>query len=134
MIVKTVEIPFIDSDYSKGIAIVKYQKSLPVEIQVFINDKQYINSDCNDLYESLRRIRKQLEGEGIKLMCNGAAKNVRPSAMQRDMSVGELAYWLVEGERKPNIVNIFEGNMGIDYASGEEQENFYKEVWKKSIV
>jgi hypothetical protein len=134
MIVKTVEIPFIDSDYSKGIAIVKYQKSLPVEIQVFINDKQYINSDCNDLYESLRRIRKQLEGEGIKLMCNGAAKNVRPSAMQRDMSVGELAYWLVEGEKKPNIVNIFEGNMGIDYASGEEQENFYKEVWKKSIV
>lgn len=134
MIVKTVEIPFIDSDYSKGIAIVKYQKSLPVKIQVFINDKQYINSDCNDLYESLRRIRKQLEGEGIKLMCNGAAKNVRPSAMQRDMSVGELAYWLVEGERKPNIVNIFEGNMGIDYASGEEQENFYKEVWKKSIV
>jgi hypothetical protein len=134
MIIKTVKLPIINSDGSKGIAKVEYQKSLPVKLNIFIDDKQYSNNDCNDLYESLRRVRKQLEADGIKLMCNGSAKNVRPSAMQRDMSVGELAYWLVEGERKPTTVNIFDENIEIDYATGEEQETFYKEVWRKSIL
>lgn len=134
MTAKIVKIPYIASNSSNGIAIVKYLKSQPVEIEISINDKQYVNNDCNDLYESLRRIRNQLEQDGIKLMCNGAARNVRPSAMQRDMLAGELAYWLVEGQKKPSVVNIFEGNMDIDYASGEEQEVFYKEIWKKSLI
>lgn len=120
-------------DGSDGTAILKHSGDYPFELEIDIDGKNYSYISSFDLFDGLGNLRKKLDIDGIRLMCNGAALNVYPSAMQRDMAQGEVCYWHEIGICNPKTINIFESNVNIIYASIDEQKE-YRDRWMKSIA
>lgn len=87
------------------------------------------------VYYCLKKLHKKLDVLGIKLLCNGCRRDVRPSRMSIDMGGGTLAYKHVLG-RKPtenDLVNIFDPTDDLEsIVSVEEQDEYYKQ-WLRSI-
>jgi hypothetical protein len=83
-------------------------------------------ADASDVFECLSRLRSQLDGEGIRLCCNGARLDVWPSGMARDMGGGFRAYVLQMGRRGSidDLVDIFDSAMLEEIATVEEQRLF----------
>lgn len=50
-----------------------------------------------DLFGAFLQVRRQLEGRGLRLVCAGARLDCWPSAMARQMGMGETAYLLRPG-------------------------------------
>lgn len=73
-------------------------------------------------------VRKNLETLNIQICCNGAARNVYPSNMQRSMGSGRVAYKLYSGERAKleDVVDIFDCDDRLEFVTVDEQERFYK--------
>lgn len=89
-------------------------------IKIYFNDKaclQYIGPGIgnftvksNDYFSCLQELRIELEQSGFLILCNGARKDIYPSAMTRQMSRGVYAYKLAL-ERplcEKDIVDIFD--------------------------
>ena len=62
-----------------------------------------------DLFEALASARRSLEADGVVLACNGARRDVFPSAMQRQAAGGRYAYVLEmpRSASRPPVVDIF---------------------------
>ena len=100
-------------------------------LSLSFNDK-LIAKESTDCFEALVEIRRELDGEGIKLLCYGSCKDVRPSGMSRDMGGGVKAYRHTLG-RKPgmnDLVHIFETGPDVIPVSVREQEDFWQ-AWVK---
>lgn len=65
---------------------------------------------ADNYFAALCQVRLELEKEEVTLVCNGASKDVYPSAMMLSMGAGELAYLLKMGSpaRSEDILNIFD--------------------------
>lgn len=85
-------------------------------------------------FDALCDIRKELEKNGLRIICYGASRNVYPSPMIRSMGTGEKAYKLTMGKQALNedLVSIFNAGPDIDPVTIEEQEYFYTN-WLKSL-
>lgn len=85
-----------------------------------------------DLFAALRDARRQLE-PAIYIACNGARRDVYPSAMQRQATKGRRAYVLTLPRTKgrPQVVDIFERADGADIATVDDQLEWFKR-WSSS--
>lgn len=113
-------------------------------IKIYFNDKaflQYIGPgiknftiESNDYFSCLQELRIALEKADFLILCNGARKDVYPSAMTRQMSRGVYAYKLVF-ERplsEKDIVDIFDKTNKESIATVKEQRAFF-EKWFLSV-
>jgi len=101
-----------------------------VILEIHFKGKKIVKSS-EDFFSAMQAIRTDLELKGIFMQCNGAAKNVYPSPMQR---TGRTAYVLELccPAKLSNVVDIFETREGLDFVTVEEQDIFYKE-WLSSL-
>ena len=100
-----------------------------IELVLDYNNKR-ISKTADDYFSALSLIRRELETQGIILICNGASKDVFPSPMIRDMGDGDQAYRLKIGfpAKMADVVNIFDVDKDNFIASTvDEQENHYKD-------
>ena len=138
---------------SKKITIVKEGSSLD-ELTLYWGDEGLENEDLvmvkiesedfffeasgDTYFDALESIRLQIEEKnGGVLQCYGAVKNVYPSPMIRSMGEGRKAYFLKLGHqaKMDDIVDIFDvpdDLLKCEYATVEEQENFYSD-WIESL-
>ena len=93
--------------------------------------RKIIGKSAGDYFSAMQAIRRVLELDGIQMLCNGAAKNVYPSPMQR---TGSNAYILEQGcpATLSNVVSIFDKSDGLDFVNVDEQELYYSN-WIKSL-
>ena len=93
-----------------------------------------LTTTAEDYFAALCNIRQQLETRGILLRCYGASKNVYPSGMGRDMSLGLKAYKLTLGQpaKTSDLVFIFDTDANVIPASVSEQVVFF-ETWLASL-
>ena len=81
-----------------------------------------------------RSIRKDLEHDGIQILCNGAARNVYPSPMMLNMGEGRSAYKVTLGHQAlmKDVVDIFDYDESLICCSVEEQNQYYSN-WVTSL-
>lgn len=96
-------------------------------------DDMIIWSEGENYFDALINLRRKLEADNIMLLCKGCSRYVYPSPMILSMGDSIEAYELSIGKRAhiSDLVNIFEPCKYDEYASVDEQYNFY-ETWRKS--
>ena len=97
-------------------------------LKIKIGDK-CIRCSHDNYFSALIDVRKHLEKENIQIMCNGAAKNVYPSAMQFDMGNTRKAYklYLAQSPKMADMVDIFEYEEGLEFVSIDKQIQFFNQ-------
>ncbi|EKO33163.1 hypothetical protein [Leptospira santarosai] len=109
------------------ITLIEFDDSDLVSIELVIDNQKFSHSN-EDFFSALTDVRKNLETLNIQICCNGAARNVYPSNMQRSMGSGRVAYKLYSGERAKleDVVDIFDCDDRLEFVTVDEQERFYK--------
>jgi hypothetical protein len=96
----------------------------------YMQNINIIKAEHEHPFFALAEIRLELEKKGLKILCNGAKRNVYPSGMS---AIGELAYELKIGKQAKKQVNIFHEAKEIkDIATVNEQKEFWK-AWLESL-
>lgn len=115
-------------------AYISYMEHPPWKVSLVMGDLVNIESGGDDLFEALVNVRIEAEKFGILTLCNGARKDVYPSAMSRSMGGGVMAYKLEKGKqaRRSDMINIFESCDESQIASPTDQRRFY-ESWLESL-
>ncbi len=87
-----------------------------------------------DFFETMIKLRLDLEREGALLCCFGASENVYPSSMARQMGAAILAYRMRLGAPalQKDLVNIFETDETVVPATVAQQEDF-RQRWYESL-
>jgi len=100
-----------------------------VQLTLTYREKK-IHKIAEDLFLALILIRKDLEKEGIQLICNGASVDVFPSRMMRDMG-GEKAYRLKIGSpaKMADVVDIFDVDREAFIPGTVAEQEQYYELW-----
>lgn len=91
----------------------------------------YYADDPEDFFSALLDLRKRLERDGVQLLCQGARREVWPSAMARQMGKGLKAYVCELGMPGTELVEIFEAASRSDCVTVTEQRR-YHEQWFES--
>lgn len=93
-----------------------------------------IEKEEDNYFDTLIKIREELEKSNIKLLCKGCCKNVYPSAMLLCMGEGRNAYVFKYGEQAKmnSLVDIFDPCSIDEYATIQEQLEYFEE-WICSI-
>ena len=88
-----------------------------------------------DLFAALCDARQQLESDEVYVACNGARRDVYPSAMQRQATNGRRAYVLTlpRTRMRLQVVDIFEPTDAAQLGTVEEQRAWF-DRWSSSIV
>jgi hypothetical protein len=87
-----------------------------------------------DLFEALAAARRELEAHDILLGCNGARRDVHPSAMQRQAGWARRAYVLImprTGE-KLQVVDIFAAAPDLSLLATVDAQQAWYEQWRES--
>ncbi|MDC9598288.1 hypothetical protein [Xenorhabdus anantnagensis] len=101
-------------------------------LKIFHNNNQLAESNDTDYFSCFIDLRNQLKD--IIFLCKGAKINVFPSAMQRDMGLGKVAYETTLGQHglPENMVHIFDfEDKDVNYTP-EEQSKFHLQ-WFESL-
>ena len=87
-----------------------------------------------DLFEALAQARCDLESHDVQLGCNGARRNVFPSAMQRQATQGRRAYVLTipRTAAKPPVVDIFAAAPDLSALATVEEQRAWFDRWRQS--
>jgi hypothetical protein len=103
-------------------------------ISMQFDDGVVLKFEGQDLFCSLRLLRKYFEEKGAKVLCNGARIDAYPSGMSRSMGRGRKIYLLSHGKqaRRADLVDIFDYANPEQIGSVEAQELYYKE-WINSL-
>jgi hypothetical protein len=90
---------------------------------------------CEDIFESLRALREELEKIDAKALCAGARPEVFPSGMAREMSGGRKAYITRLGfpSLRTDLVDIFDYADPGKVGSVAQQNAFHKQ-WIDSLL
>lgn len=87
-----------------------------------------------DLFEALAQARRGLEAQGVLLGCNGARRDVFPSAMQRQTGWGRRAYVLTMPRttaRLP-VVDIFVPAPELSTLATVDAQRAWFDRWRQS--
>ena len=92
---------------------------------LYINERLYESTEKH-FFTALLRIREQLEKEKFQILCNGAARNVYPSAMMFDMGSAGIGYKMTMNKptTMSDVVDIFEYDESLEFVTVSEQEQF----------
>ena len=123
-------IPCLIEDNIRDVSIELFEDEL-CKI-AFDDGENVISSEAEHFWGALIKLRKILETQNIRLYCKGCARNVYPSPMILDMGDARVAYKMTLGKRvlKEDLVSIFDPCEPEEYATLEEQEEFFK-TWIK---
>ena len=79
-----------------------------------------------DMFETLVRLRRQLEPDGLTVAVQGARRDTYPSGMARDMGGGMTVYILRPGRRgsRDDLVNTLDDAPPDQLATVDEQRAF----------
>ena len=93
-----------------------------------------LEKEGDNYFDTLIKLREELEKMNIKLLCKGCCKNVYPSGMLLSMGVGRKAYTLIYGEpaKMNSLVDIFDSCSIDEYATIQEQLEYFQE-WTCSL-
>jgi hypothetical protein len=91
-------------------------------------EKGYYADDPEDFFSALLDLRTRLERDGVQLLCQGARRDVWPSAMARQMGKGLKAYVCELGKPGTELVEIFEVAPPSACVTVAEQRR-YHEQW-----
>jgi hypothetical protein len=88
---------------------VRFRAGDPSEVRVRLPDGHSAHGEGSDLFDALLAARRGLETHGYLLGCNGARRDVYPSAMLQQTSQGRRAYVLSSppGGRRLPAVDVF---------------------------
>lgn len=113
---------------------INFQESGEASISIALEDGVVRKFEGQDLFSSLRLLRRYFEEGGAKVLCNGARFDAYPSGMGRSMGRGRKIYLLTHGEqaRRTNLVDIFDYAAPEQVGSNEEQDRYYK-GWINSL-
>jgi len=95
---------------------------------------QFVANTADGCFEALTRIRRELEPQGVSLICNGASLDVYPSRMSASMGIGTMAYRLTPGKQalQKDLVHIFECNADFIPSTVQQQEEYF-DTWIDSL-
>jgi hypothetical protein len=102
-------------------------------VEVKVDGGLEVRGDGPDLFEALAAARRKLEPHGVLLGCNGARRDVYPSAMLRQADMARHAYVLTmpRTASRPETVDIFAAapESSVLATVGEQREWFDR--WMK---
>jgi len=104
----------------------------PCILKVRLKNGDEIESVGDDFFECFKSLRNS--NKSIVYYCKGAKKNVLPSRMTRQMTMGLTAYETVLGQqaRKEDLVDIFDFDDENIVSDPQEQDEYQKE-WFASL-
>ena len=96
-------------------------------MEVVVGEFPLIVAHEQDYFEARRTVRRRLDHLGVKLLVNGARRDVWASGMARDMGAGLKVY--VTGGAKPaeHLVELMDPCAAALVGTVEEQDEFYFE-------
>lgn len=102
-----------------------------VEVKVGDIDSR---GEAPDLFEALVRARRGLETQDVLLDCNGARRDVFPSAMQRQATEGRRAYVLTipRTTKRPPVVDIFAAAPDLSALATVDEQRAWFDRWRAS--
>lgn len=99
------------------------------EVQITLVDSSRYVGSGSDFFQALLECRRQLDELNIQLNCNGARRDVFPSAMQSQTGLARRAYLVTfpRSKYRPPVVDIFgPSNDLAALATVEEQLAWHK--------
>ena len=131
-LVEVITVSLLDKKKQKTIQA-QLHLSHDYTLEICLPQQKKIKYCGMDYFDSLCQIRNILESDGSYIKCYGAAQNVYPSGMCRNMGGGRMAYKMTLGQHVDleDLVDIFAA-CPTPPASLSEQYQFYQE-WGKSI-
>jgi hypothetical protein len=114
------EVSFLGSKAERGLLIIA--DSEPWTLSADVGGDRYVASGF-DLFDSLTKLRRALEADGLLICIQGARADVHPSGMSRQMGGGRRAYRHVSGRRPgvADLVDIFDAADCKEVVSVENQ-------------
>lgn len=88
----------------------------------------------NDLFESMKSLRRHLEQREMLLLCNGARVDSYPSQMSRQMGHARRVYLATMGQqtRREDLVDIF-GEAPVEKIGSVDAQRAYHDDWLRSL-
>ncbi|TNH41528.1 hypothetical protein [Photorhabdus luminescens] len=101
-------------------------------MKILINGICRVEVSDFDFFSCFAKARKELKN--ITFLCKGAKRNVYPSNMSRQMSLGMVAYECTLGEQatREDIVKIFDFD-DLDLATDPDEQKEFHHKWLKSF-
>lgn len=96
-----------------------------------LSDTLDISATGADFFEAFCRVRERLATRDCYAFCYGSSRNVFPSGMCRDMSIGLTAYKLRIGQPARELVDIFDSGPDIELSSVAQQAAFWRDWLEK---
>lgn len=100
-------------------------------IELFLDGDRY-TATAMDMFESLVRLRRQLEPEGWAIAVQGARRDTYPSGMSRDMG-GGLRIYVMRTGHKPSEADLVDTLADADLeriVTVAEQQTWHAEWWE----
>ena len=130
---ETCNIICIEKNQERNAVIELTENADTVAIKFSVGELVLIKEGDN-YFETLIKLREELEKMDIKLLCKGCCKNIYPSGMLLNMGAGRNAYTLICGEqaKRNSLVDIFDACLLDEYATIQEQSEYF-ENWTISL-
>ena len=113
-----------EQDRKAVIELTENQDSVTIKFSL---GKLVLKKEGDNYFDTLIKLREELEKLNIKLLCKGCCKNVYPSGMLLCMGAGRNAYTLIYGEQAKmnSLVDIFDSCSIDEYATIQEQLEYF---------
>lgn len=115
-----------EQDRKAVIELTENQDSVTIKFSL---GELVLKKEGDNYFDTLIKLREELEKLNIKLLCKGCCKNVYPSGMLLCMGAGRNAYTLIYGEQAKmnSLVDIFDSCSIDEYATIQEQLEYFEE-------
>jgi hypothetical protein len=103
-------------------------------VEVEIDDDLDVRGEGPDLFEALAAARRKLEAHDVLLACNGARRDVYPSAMLRQAAMARHAYVLTmpRTASRPEVVDIFAAAPESSVLATVDEQREWFDLWMRS--
>lgn len=91
--------------------LLSFRSAARLDLEISAPDGRTWHASGTDLFTALQSARRELEGEGIRLCCNGARVNARPSS--RASESGGWVLYLIRRHRPATLADLV---FTLDYA------------------
>lgn len=91
--------------------LLSFRSAARLDLEISAPDGRIRRASGTDLFTALQSARRELEGEGIRLCCNGARVNARPSS--RTSESGGWVVYLIRRHRPATLADLV---FTLDYA------------------
>ena len=98
-------------------------------VRVWVEGVPPADARESDYFEALRTARRQLDPYGVRLLVNGARRDVWASGMAREMSRGMRIYLIERGKPAEHVVDLLAPCDASLVGTVQEQDDYY---WRRT--